>query len=160
LIATWLSANFRARVYTRASNGKLPVHIALEHGTSKHMCDVMIRLTSERFSECADDQRLLVLADQEGRTVRDYALACRYSNSIRSLLDLSHVRDYAYLNLSRCLRAMEQMWVKILSSLRGKSCKTIYAAQTGIRCCTRQRLVWVVISILGRAKCLTMSLFT
>ena len=80
LITLWLSANYRALVYIRARNGRLPIHIALaDEGASDNICVIMCRFTGEA-DNTFDDRRLFALSDGEGKTVMDYMMA---SNSSR-----------------------------------------------------------------------------
>jgi len=92
LIAFWLSVHYRQLLYMWSSNGKLPVHSALENdNVSENMCVVMLASTSEKRSQYFpafwSDERLFVIADEQGKTVRDYALACRHKSISSSALE-------------------------------------------------------------------------
>ena len=101
LITSFLSANYRPLVYKRGLSGKLPVHLALEEtGNDRIMGDLVLRFTSElivgknsSFGDWYDDERVWLLSDQRGRTVRDYALSCEHES----------IRDFALqANIERC----------------------------------------------------------
>lgn len=98
LIATWLSSKFRRLVYTPSPQGKLPLHQALEIvGNNLQMCLAMLASTSElRLFQCrwTNDERVLLLADQHGKTVCEYALACCHKQIRRDAMEYQHVQKY------------------------------------------------------------------